>query len=70
MTIGPGKYDDLCSSVREHAGAAGAVLLVIGGSRGSGLSVQASAGVQMLLPELLEELAQTIRADLKGGTAQ
>jgi hypothetical protein len=70
MTIGPGKYDDLCRYAREHAGAAGAVLLVIGGTHGSGLSVQASAGVQMLLPELLEELAQAIRADLNGGTAQ
>jgi len=40
MPDGPGKYDDLCTLVRERAGADGAIVIVFGGTLGSGVSVQ------------------------------
>jgi hypothetical protein len=61
--IGPGKYDRLCTIVREEAGAAGALVLVIDGEKGSGFSVQADIETQMRLPDLLEAMARQIRMD-------
>jgi len=63
MTVGAGKYDRLCTIVREEAGAAGALVLVIDGEKGSGFSVQADIATQMRLPELLESIARQIRMD-------
>lgn len=66
--MGPGKYDDLCTLVRKGTGIGltrgGAVaVLVIGGERGSGFSVQADPEHARLLPDLLEDIARQIRAD-------
>lgn len=66
--MGPGKYDELCTLVREKTGIGltrgGAVaVLVIGGERGSGFSVQADPEHARLLPDLLEDIARQIRAD-------
>jgi len=64
MTIGPGKYDDLCTIVREKAKAKGAIVIVIGGDRGGGFSCQFDDLVMMeMVPELLEGVAQQIRKD-------
>lgn len=38
MALGPGKYDDLCTYVREKAKAEGAIVIVYGGERGQGFS--------------------------------
>jgi hypothetical protein len=68
MTLGPGKYDDLCTDVRERAGAAdGAIVIIIAGSRGSGFSVQADLDTTMRIPAILENLAAQIRRDLSKG---
>ena len=40
MSIGPGKYDDLCTYVREQAKAEGAIVIVFNGSKGHGFSAQ------------------------------
>lgn len=40
MAWGPGRYDDLCTAVRDLTGAHSVVLCVIGGHRGSGFSAQ------------------------------
>lgn len=39
-SAGPGKYDALCTYVREKAEAAGVILIVLGGNKGHGHSVQ------------------------------
>jgi hypothetical protein len=72
MAIGPGEYDDLCTMVREQTNAAGVIVAVINGKRGSGLSVQADLATTLALPELLDHLAAQIRADniAKAGTPQ
>jgi hypothetical protein len=64
MPVGPGKYDDLCTYVRERTGGS-VVLIVVDGSKGPGFSVQANLATTMLLPDLLEHLAAQIRRDMK-----
>lgn len=38
--LGPGKYDDLCTTVRTMASAKLAAVIVLGGDKGNGFSVQ------------------------------
>jgi len=68
MALGPGKYDDACTLVRQHAGiddnsGGGVIVIVLGGKRGNGFSCQADAATTLRLPDLLEEMARQIRAD-------
>jgi hypothetical protein len=62
--IGPGKYDDICTEIREKTAAEGAIVIVLGGSKGSGFSVQVDGHMLAFLPDLLEDLAKQIRADM------
>lgn len=62
---GPGKYDDLCKEARTKAKAVGAILFIIGGSKGNGLSVQATLGMVAHLPELFRKTADAIEAENK-----
>ena len=58
---GPGKYDDLATLVRERADAEAVVVVVLGGNKGSGFSVQATdQWVSYKLPELMRALAEQI----------
>jgi hypothetical protein len=66
MALGAGKYDDLCALVRERAGISdgavgGVVLIVIGGDRGNGVSMQADFITTLKLPDILAGLAEKIR---------
>lgn len=61
MPNGPGKYDDLCTLVRDEADAEGAIVIVIRGKQGTGFSVQAGIDVLAALPRMLEEIAAEIR---------
>jgi hypothetical protein len=64
MSLGPGKYDDLCTYVREQSEAGAAIVIVIGGNKGAGFSCQITDPVIMTtLPNLLEHMARQIRAD-------
>ena len=62
----PGKYDDACTAAQEATCASAIVLLVIGGNRGSSVSVQ-TVDPQMLrrLPGVLQFVAEEIRRDLE-----
>lgn len=65
MPIGPGRYDDLCTYVREQAQSEFAVVIVGGGNRGSGFSVQTNdPNVAEWLPGILDVLARQIRGDV------
>lgn len=68
MPIGPGKYDHLCTYVREQANAEGAIVVILNGDRGAGFSVQADLRAQLTLADLLEHMAKEIRASLAQGT--
>jgi DNA-binding XRE family transcriptional regulator len=69
MALGPGKYDDVCTMVREQVGIGdrpgGAIVIVIGGNRGQGFSVQADLATTVALPEILENIASAIRLDME-----
>lgn len=64
MSLGPGKYDDLCTYVREEAQARATIIIVIGGTKGSGFSAQGDMPTQLALPEMLEYMARQLRVDL------
>lgn len=51
--LGPGQYEDLIEYVREQTGANNAVLIVLDGKRGPGLSAHLSSGDESFIPELL-----------------
>jgi hypothetical protein len=62
--IGPGKYDDTCTIVREMTNAVTAVVVIIDGNKGSGFSLQTINPVHILsLAEMLENIAKQLRAD-------
>lgn len=64
MPIGPGKYDDVCTMVREQVGIGdegGVIVIVFGGNKGNGFSCQADLGTTLGMPKVLEEVAQQIR---------
>jgi len=67
MAIGPGKYDDVCTHVREQVGIAdegqggGVIVIVLGGNRGNGFACQADLATTLALPDMLEHIAKQIR---------
>jgi len=65
MAQGPGKYDDMATYVREQTNARGVIVIVVGGNKGSGFSVQGMSDDQLLLqlPAVLHEVAETIARD-------
>lgn len=62
MALGPGKYDDLATAVREQAHAEGIVLVVIGGDHGGGMAAQLPAAMTLTLPTILRTIADEIEA--------
>jgi hypothetical protein len=67
MPLGPGKYDDLCTIVREQAGMGnkgGVIVIVLGGNKGNGFSIQADLLTTAMLPDMLEEIAKQMRESI------
>lgn len=65
MPLGPGKYDDLCTHVRNASEAKVAIVAVVSGNRGTGFSMQAHASVNPLeVAKLLETMAANIRQSM------
>jgi hypothetical protein len=61
----PGKYDDVCTKVREETNAAAVAVMVVAGNQGHGFSIQAIAKeVVSFLPQMLDQAAAAIRADV------
>jgi hypothetical protein len=65
MARGPGKYDDVATMALQETRASGVIVIVLGGDRGSGFSVQAVEGVVLDLPQLLRTTADQIEKDLQ-----
>lgn len=62
---GPGKYDDLCTHVREESDGDLVVVLILRGNRGTGFSVQARSQDELAkLPGALEDMALRIRQQI------
>jgi hypothetical protein len=64
MPLGPGKYDALATYVRQKAKASGAMVMIFGGSKGEGFSIQASPELTLRLPELLRYIANEIERSM------
>ena len=67
QTNGPGKYDDEATIVRLGTCADAVALIVVSGDRGTGFSVQGSESFVEALPDILEDIARDIRAQLAEG---
>jgi hypothetical protein len=65
MALGPGKYDHLCTYVREQARAGGACVMVFEGAAGWGFSVQAPPIAMPDLARLLRHIADTMDQDVR-----
>lgn len=65
MAVGPGKYDNLCTYVREQAEARAAIVIILEGNQGQGFSCQAPLDVVVLLPSILRRIADEMET---GGT--
>lgn len=66
--IGPGKYDDICTEVREKTKARSVLVIIIGGNKGEGFSVQSDIGTLMKLPTILRNVADQIGREGFGGS--
>lgn len=60
---GPGKYDFLCTMVRERARAQGALIIIREGYLGEGFSAQLSLEDTLRMPNILRQVADQIEAD-------
>lgn len=64
MSIGPGKYGDVAERARIETQAEGVVMIVLGGNKGSGFDVQGPGYLLVQLPDLLEDLAKSVRKQM------
>lgn len=64
MTQGAGKYDELCTYVREQAQAAGAIVIITDGNKGMGFSVQLPPDLLATLPDVLTNIAKEVAKDM------
>jgi hypothetical protein len=62
VSIGPGRYNEVCTYVRKRVRAKGVILIVFEGNKGQGFEVQAPLDVVMKLPALLRDVANQIEA--------
>lgn len=66
MALGPGKYDEQATALRHRTKAHSVVVIVIGGERGSGFSVQTeSPTFAHALPALLRDMAKQIDRSIR-----
>lgn len=65
MPVGPGKYDKECTRVRERYRAAGAVVIVIGGTKGEGFSMQLRSDIE---PRTIVTVLRTVADEIERST--
>jgi hypothetical protein len=59
-----GSFDAACNAVRYMTRARCAVVIVVDGEAGSGYSVTGPLDAQVLLPDILRQIADTLRGQL------
>jgi hypothetical protein len=67
MPIGPGRYDDACTTARESTGAEGVLLIVVNGKHGHGFSAQLTGELLLRanVPAMLRDVATQIERSLE-----
>jgi tRNA A37 N6-isopentenylltransferase MiaA len=63
--LGPGKYDWHAQQLVDELNATGIILIVVGGSRGSGMSVKSDPVLLSALPSVLRNTADLIETQVK-----
>jgi altronate dehydratase len=61
--FGEGRYDDLVADARAKAKAQGALLIILGGSQGSGFSAMVPPLAMAQIPAVLRQMADEIERD-------
>lgn len=71
MPVGPGKYDDVATRVRELTGAEAVALIVVGGVKGTGFSchIIARAGEGAVLARAMANVFRDAAQDLERDAA-
>jgi hypothetical protein len=59
-----GLFDTACNQIRDATGARCAVVIVMDGVEGSGYSIVGPLEAQVLLPDILEQIANSLRQQL------
>lgn len=67
MPAGPGKYDPECERVRETTRAAGVIMIVLDGDRGSGFSVTLDMLRASVGPGELSRILHDVANEIAGG---
>lgn len=60
MPVGPGKYDDQLTKIREEIDFDLGILFIIGGNQGDGFSSQCNADYLGDIPKILRKVADEI----------
>lgn len=63
MTLGPGKYDEYCTLIRERTGARFVAVIVVGAKTGEGFSIQGEPELMAVLPDVLRMMATDMDAE-------
>lgn len=64
MALGPGKYDEFCTAIREQTDARLVAVIVVGGQEGFGFAVQGVPELVQVLPDMLRHVAKDVEADV------
>jgi hypothetical protein len=65
MPLGPGKYDVECGDIRERTKAQTVIVIVIGGSKGTGFSMQSTDPMHIgKTPMVLRTVAAEIESSV------
>ncbi len=66
MPAGAGKYDDLCTAARVETDAEMVLLVILGGNRGHGFSMQQKSHVDPLaIVQMLRDVATEIETSIQ-----
>lgn len=66
----PGKYDAEAEALLQKLGAEGLILIVVGGQKGSGMSVKSNPVLLAALPGLMRTVADMIELEVSEDVAQ
>lgn len=64
MAKGPGKYDDVATVAQQMTNAEAVIVIVVGGFKGHGFSVQGTEEMLKTVPSLLDMVSRQIKEDM------
>ncbi len=64
MPAGSGKYDELCTYVREKSGGIASAIVVLHGQAGAGFSVQCPKEHSLMLANIFRHVANEIEREI------